>query len=405
MIVTFHIRGFGMSLSYRKPLALLSSGHGCIDLCQGAIPALLPTLMVQRHLTYTAAAGLIFAANITSSIIQPAFGHYADRVRASWLMPLGLLLAGMGLACASIAGSYWLIALCVGLSGIGIATFHPEAARLMNEVAGKQKATGMSIFALGGNIGFALGPLAITALLVLLGLRGVGVLLIPLVLMALILLFATRNSLAHSENKRARNRQAGQKDAWWTFARLTGVILCRSIIFYGLNTFLPLYWISVLHQSPAAGGVALSMLLFVGLVGTFSGGRLADRYGRRRIVLLAFSLLLPCLLLFVLIGPLSPLLAWALLVPIGWGLFAPFSVMVVMGQELLPNHVGTASGVTLGLALTVGGLTAPLLGRVADLYGLSFALVGLAFLPLIAVGGALTLPRTEAEAVRLLAEG
>ncbi len=382
-----------MSLLNHKAVALLSTAHGCVDLCQGAIPALLPTLMIQHHLTYTAAAGLIFATNITSSLIQPAFGYYADRTRALWLMPLGLFLAGGGLALASIVSSYWLIACCVGLCGIGIAIFHPEAARSMNVFAGKQKATGMSWFSLGGNIGFALGPLAITILLVWFGLKGMSVLLIPLILMTLILSFTTKNNTYKGESKQVVERQTGQTDNWWGFARLTGVIVCRSIIFYGLNTFLPLYWISVLHQSQASGGTALSVLLFTGLIGTFLGGRLADRYGRRRVVLGAFSLLFPCLVLFVLLSPLSSLLAWILLAPIGVTLFAPFSVMVVMGQEFLPNHIGTASGVTLGLAVTIGGITAPLLGRVADLYGLSFALVGLTFLPLLAIGGALTFPK------------
>jgi FSR family fosmidomycin resistance protein-like MFS transporter len=382
-----------MFLLNRKAVALLSTAHGCVDLCQGAIPALLPTLMIQQHLTYAAAAGLIFATNITSSLIQPAFGYYADRTRTLWLMPLGLLLAVSGLALASIVPSYWLIACCVGLCGIGIAIFHPEAASFMNTVAGKHKATGMSVFSLGGNIGFALGPLVITTLLVWLGLKGTSILFIPFALMVLILFVTTKNSSSKNLSKQETGHQTGQTDNWWAFARLTGVIVCRSIIFYGLNTFLPLYWISVLHQSQTSGGTALSVLLFTGLIGTLAGGRLADRYGRRRVVLGAFSLLFPCLVLFVLFSPLNSLLAWILLAPIGVALFAPFSVMVVMGQEFLPNHIGTASGVTLGLAVTVGGITAPLLGRVADLYGLSFALVGLAILPLLAIGGALTFPK------------
>ncbi len=380
-----------MSLLNRNAVALLSTAHGCVDLCQGAIPALLPTLMVQQHLTYTAAAGLVFATNITSSLIQPALGYYADRTRALWLMPLGLLLAAGGLALASVVASYWLIACCVGLCGIGIALFHPEAASFMNTVAGKRKATGMSVFSLGGNVGFALGPLAIAALLVWLGLKGTSILFIPFTAVAFILFVVIKPS--KSKSRQETDRSTEQTDNWWAFARLTGVIVCRSIIFYGLNTFLPLYWISVLHQSQASGGTALSVLLFTGLIGTLSGGRLADRYGRRRVVLGAFSILFPCLVLFVFLSPLSSLLAWILLAPIGITLFAPFSVMVVMGQEFLPNHTGTASGVTLGLAVTIGGVTAPLLGRVADLYGLSFALVGLAILPLVAIGGALTFPK------------
>src|SRR6266567_4714120 len=151
-----------MQLHHRTFPFLLAVGHACIDLCQGAIPALLPTLLIQRHLSYTAAAGLIFAANVVSSVIQPLFGHIADRLRIPWLMPAGLFIAGSGLALSSLFSQYWLIALCMGISGIGIAVFHPEAARLVHELAGKQKATSMSIFSLGGNIGFALGPMVMT---------------------------------------------------------------------------------------------------------------------------------------------------------------------------------------------------------------------------------------------------
>jgi FSR family fosmidomycin resistance protein-like MFS transporter len=150
-----------------------------------------------------------------------------------------------------------------------------------------------------------------------------------------------------------------------------------------------------LHQSQAAGAAALSTLLFAGLAGTLLGGRLADRYGRRRVVLLALGMLFPLLLLFVFVSPVNLFLAWVLLIPLGICLFAPFSVMVVMGQSYLPNHVGTASGVTLGLAVTVGGITAPLLGKVADLYGLAPALVGLACVSVLAIGCALMLPPEE----------
>jgi FSR family fosmidomycin resistance protein-like MFS transporter len=309
------------------------------------------------------------------------------------MLPFTLLLAGGGITVASIVANYWAIALCVGLSGIGIAAFHPEAARLMYEMAGKRKATGMSMFSLGGNIGFALGPLVITVLLLLFGLYGTTVLILPLALMAAILAVLVKSTSSPGHEERNGREHHSQRDHWWAFSLLTGAIICRSMMFYGLNTFLPLYWIGVLHQSKAAGGTALSVLLFAGLVGTALGGRLADRFHRRRVVLMAFILLLPCFLLFVLLGPLHPMLAWVLLVPVGLSLFAPFSVMVVMGQEYLPNHVGTASGVTLGLALTVGGIAAPLLGRIADLYGLSLALSLLALMPLLGLGCAFSLPQ------------
>jgi len=380
----------------RKAIALLSAGHACVDLCQGTIPALLPALIVAQHLSYTAAAGLVFAANAASSVIQPFFGYFADRLRVPWLMPAGVLIAGSGLAIASLVPGYWLIALCMCISGVGIAAYHPEAARLMHYTAGKRKATGMSMFSVGGNLGFALGPLSMTAVLVVFGLRGTPVLLAPLAVTALLLLLYNKGMTAARDETLPQDKsEKSRSDAWGPFLRLTATLMCRSMTFYGLNTFLPLYWIAVLHHSQAAGGVVLSVLLLAGLSGTLLGGRLADRYGRRFVVLTGLGMLVPCLLLFLLVSPRSPVLAVAMLVPLGLALFAPASVMIVMGQEYLPNRVGTASGVTLGLAVSVGGIAAPLLGRVADLYGISIMLAGLALLPLVGFVCAFTLPRVS----------
>ncbi len=379
----------------RPSVAALSVGHLCIDLCQGAIPALLPFLLIERHLSYTAAGSLILATNLASSVIQPLFGRFADRFSVPWLMPAGLLLAGTGLALAGFAPNYWLIALSVALSGIGIAAFHPEAARLMHTAAGKKRATGMSIFSIGGNLGFALGPLLTSAFLLAFGLGGAALFIIPMGIISLILIrfFGRFLSFHHESKQPVSTEETPRLNAWGPFARLTATVMCRSMIFYGLNTFLPLYWVVVLHQSSAAGDTALTLLLAAGVIGTFLGGRLADRYGRRIVVLGAFGALTPLLLAFVILSGTSLPIALLLLVPLGMALFVPFSVMVVMGQEYLPNYVGTASGVTIGLAVTIGGITAPLFGHLADLYGIHTALMYLAFVPLLGTGLALTLPR------------
>jgi len=385
----------------RRAIALLSAGHACVDLCQGAIPALLPALIVAQHLSYAAAAGLVFAANVASSVIQPLFGHFADRLKIPWLMPMGVLIAGGGLALASAAPGYWLKALCMCISGIGIAAFHPEAARVTHYIAGSRKATGMSMFSVGGNIGFALGPLVMTALLVTAGLGGTPAIMAPLAVTALLLfLNSSRMTIVGDETMPQSKSEGSRSDAWGPFLRLSTALMCRSMVFYGLNTFLPLYWIAVLHRSQAEGGIALSVLLLVGLAGTLLGGRLADRFGRRLVVVTALGILTPSLLLFVLLSPRSPVLAVAMLVPLGLSLFAPTSVMVVMGQEFLPNHVGTASGITLGLAVSVGGIAAPVLGRVADVYGIAIMLAGLALIPVVAFGCAFTLPSASTK-VRL----
>lgn len=382
----------------RRSISLLTLGHVCIDICQGAVPAFLPFLIVERHLSYTAAAGLVLAANLVSSVVQPLFGQLADHHPAPWLLPAGLLVGGTGLALAGLAPTYWLIALAIALSGIGVAAFHPAAARLMNTAAGSKRATGMSIFSIGGTIGFALGPLLTTALLLAFGLGGATLLIVPEVAISIVLInfFPRFLSLQKGGIQRKDTECTTQVDAWGPFALLTAAIVGRSIIFYGLNTFLPLYWIVVLHQSKAAGGFALTVMLLAGAIGTLIGGRMADLYGRRIVVITALSLLTPLMLIFVMFSTVNTVLALLLLIPIGAALFAPFSVMVVMGQEYLPSRVGTASGVTLGLAVTVGGISAPLFGRVADLYGIHTALFGLALVPVLATAVAVALPRPRA---------
>jgi FSR family fosmidomycin resistance protein-like MFS transporter len=156
----------------RPGLALLSVSHLAADINQGAIPVMLPYFIAAYGLSYSAAAGLMLAVTVSSSILQPILGQISDRHSTPWLVPVGLLVAGGGLALSTIMPVYLLIAVAIGFSGIGIAAFHPEAARFVNIVAGGRKATAMSVFSLGGNLGFAVGPLLGTALMLAFGLQG-----------------------------------------------------------------------------------------------------------------------------------------------------------------------------------------------------------------------------------------
>jgi MFS transporter, FSR family, fosmidomycin resistance protein len=379
----------------QQHIALLSFSHIVMDMNQGALPALLPFLITRHNLSYTAAAGIVFAANISSSLIQPLFGFFAERLSRSWLIPVTLLIAAAGISFTGIAPNYWLIFALVAFGGLGVAAFHPEAARLANIVAGEKKVTAMSIFVTGGYLGFAIGPLVTTALLLLFDLKGTLCLMVPATVMALV--FARTGSRLSTFRKDHETtiveRIDRNRDAWGPFGRLSLTVISRAIIFFALNTFLPLYWIDVLHQSKAAGGMALSVFFTAGVIGTILGGRCADRFGYRKVVLgplIALSFILP-IWLFVH----NVLFATLLLVPIGFLLFGSFSPLVVMGQKYLPNHVGLASGVTLGLAVTVGGITAPLLGRIADGYGIRSALMAVVFLPIVSTCLAFTLPTPE----------
>src|SRR5436305_3508742 len=149
----------------RRGIGVLSAGHACVDMCQGAVPALLPFLVAQRGYSYGAASALVLAATVASSIVQPLFGLASDRRSMPWLMPAGLLVAGIGLAVAGLVHPYGLTFAAITLSGLGVAAYHPEASPYANYVSGRRRATGMSLFSVGGNAGFALGPLVVTPLL------------------------------------------------------------------------------------------------------------------------------------------------------------------------------------------------------------------------------------------------
>ncbi|MCU0531566.1 MAG: MFS transporter [Syntrophales bacterium] len=266
---------------------LAALGHLFTDLNQGAVPALLPFFIAEYHLSYAAAAGLVAALSIASTVIQPLFGFYADRLSKPWLIPAGVAMAGCGVAFSTLLPDYWFAVAMIVLSGIGIAAFHPEGARLVHNHAGDKKATAMSVFAVGGQMGIALGPIMAAVVVSAWGLRGTAFLSIPFVLMAAFLAVQlTGKGGGPAAAKGAAGAQAGEKagDQWGPFAIVTGVVIIRSIIFYGLNTFIPLYWIHVYQQSTTAAGTALSIMFGAGVAGTLWGGRLADTYGHRRTV-------------------------------------------------------------------------------------------------------------------------
>jgi FSR family fosmidomycin resistance protein-like MFS transporter len=373
-----------------KAIALLSAAHLSDDVNQGVIPAMLPFFIATNHLSYAAAAGLVLAQTLSASVMQPLFGMMADRRPAPWLIPAGLSLAGIGVALSGIAPNYGLIFAAIALSGLGISAFHPEAARRVRYLSATRQATTMSLFTVGGMVGFAIGPLFITPTLIAFGTRGALILAMPVLIMAT----AVSWRLPHlSATTGARHSRGGAHviaeapERWADFIRLTAVVIFRSIVFFGLNTFIPLYWTRVLHGSTAGAAYALTTMLSAVAIGTLVGGRLADSHGRRIVIVVSLAVVVP--LILMLLGSANRLAVGLLLVPVGLVLAASNSVVVVMAQEYLPNRVGLAAGVTLGLSMTIGGLAMPLFGVIADHYGLSRALFLLAFLP--AIGFALSL--------------
>jgi MFS transporter, FSR family, fosmidomycin resistance protein len=372
-------------------LGFLALGHMVIDINQGSFPVILPFLKDALNLSYAATGLIVLAANITSSLIQPLFGYLADKTARRWLLPLSVLLSAVGLGFLGLAPSYGAVLALVVITGFGVAAYHPEGYRTATAVAGDRKATGVSIFSTGGNIGIALGPPLLTVLLTTYGLPGsLGMLVPGLLVAALLTAVLPRLSAPAPTVARDRASAAGARTLVGAMGLLILVVAIRSWTQLGFTTFMPFYWKDVLHGDPRLVGTLLAVFLGAGAIGTLAAGPVADRVGVRRYVVSVFLLATPLAVsfLFVTGGP----LVFVLLALLGFVLVSTFTVSVVLGQAYLPRNPGMASGLIVGFAIGAGGVGASALGWVADHWGLTAALGISAVMPLAGFLVALFLP-------------
>ncbi|WP_084958897.1 MFS transporter [Thermoactinospora rubra] len=367
-----------------KPIVALSAGHACVDVYQGAVAALVPFLVAERAYTYAAASGVVLAASLLSSVAQPLFGALTDRWPLPWLLPVSTLLAGLGIALSGLSGSYAVTLGLAAVSGLGIAAYHPESARVARIAAGGSH-TAMGWFSLGGNLGFAAAPLLVAAVVAAGGLRFTPLLAVPAVVGCLLCLPVLRG-LNSPVRPAARDASpAGRDDVASdaasdaaSFVRLSLAVVCRSVVFVGLSTFISLYVPARAGGGTAAGTAALFVLYLGGAVGTVLGGGLAGRWGRVTVVRASYLLSVAAVAGVVLVpGPAIYLFVALACV----GLYVPFSLQITLAQDYLPTRVGTAGGVTLGLTVSVGGLAGPLIGALADATSLQTALAPLIAMP------------------------
>jgi len=379
-------------------MTLLSGGHLATDFANGALPALIPYFKDRFGLSYTLAAVLMLASTASSSVVQPLFGLWSDRRGALWLLPGGVALAGVGIALAADAPSYALVVVLVVVSGLGVAAFHPEGSKFAAYASGTRRASGMSAFSVGGNIGYAFGPIAAGAVVAAFGLRGGLLLAVPGAVLALALLRRYRflGSFAPAADAPARH-DAGP-DRPGALILLLGVIAFRSCAWFGLITFVPLWEVSLGHGK-SAGSHLLALMLLAGGIGTIAAGRAADRFGRRPVLLASLVATPPLIGAFIVVGGAIGAVCLAL---VGVCVIGTFGVTMVMSQEYLPSRIGTASGLSIGMSVGLGGFAAVALGAVADSIDLRAALWVAAAAPLVSVAlGALLPSSREVPEVRL----
>ncbi|CAL9606966.1 Fosmidomycin resistance protein [Streptomyces sp. enrichment culture] len=379
-------------------ISLLAVGHACVDIYQGAVAALIPFFVAERDYTYAVASGIVLAASLLSSVAQPVFGALTDRWAMPWLLPVSTLLGGVGIALSGLSGSYGLTLVFVAVSGIGVAAYHPESARVAR-LAGEGSHSAMGWFSVGGNIGFALAPLMVSAVIGNGSLRWTPVLVLPALVGAALCVPVLR-VLARPGAATSRTKAPRGADDVASFVKLSLAVVCRSVVFTGLSTFVSLYAQQRVQGGTTAGTIALSLLFLGGAVGSVLGGALAGRYDRVRVSRWSY-LLSVAAVTGVIHAPGPAMFLFVALTSVG--LYVPFSLQITLGQDYLPSRIGTASGVTLGLTVSVGGLTSPLLGHLADSIDLKTALTPLIAMPVLSWLLFRALPEPAAPALRAVA--
>jgi FSR family fosmidomycin resistance protein-like MFS transporter len=385
----------------RQGIGLLSLAHLVNDANQSALPAIIPWLVSHRDLSLAAAASLVLAMNLSSSVVQPLFGHLSDRRSMIWVIPVAMFVGTAGVAMIGLAPTLPLMLGGALVSGIGVAAFHPESSRFSNYFAGAKRAAGMGWFTVGGYLGLALGPIVVTPLLLAFGLRGTAALLFPAAIVATLLWREMPRFADVRREARRSHREREAVDDWRGFSALTLTVGLRSVAFLAAVTFMPVFAIRVTHVDAPLGSAALAALLLAGASGTVWGGQLADRIDRRRVISLSLFLTASFGIAMVLMARFAPFYPLLVLLAVCYGVSIGLSagVVVVLGQEYLPKRIGVASGVTLGLAVTVGGLAAPLFGAIGDRYGLPHVLATAALCTLLAFLASFLMPRVAASGI------
>lgn len=370
-----------------RMLFAISIAHLLNDSLQAVIPALLPIVEKNLALTFTQVGMILLVMNLTSSVLQPFVGYFSDRKSIPLLPPLALIVSGLGMLALAFSGNYYFVLLAVACVGIGSAIFHPEASRFAHLASGPRRGLGQSIFQVGGNAGQALAPLMTILVFANLGQTGAAWFLLPALLASGILLYV---ALWYRGQQRLKKATAApvtytnRNKRLIALGLLIVIVSVRSWMNAGYQSFYQFYLMYVKDMDYANAQLVIFGFLFAGAIGTFFGGPLSDRFGKRNLLIISTLGSLPLTLLTPYV---SGFWAFPLLVISGFIMLSSFSVTVVYAQELLPGKIGTVSGLIIGLAFGMGGMGALVFGYLADLYSLSFVILLCSFLPLIGFMG------------------
>ncbi|MDR1397853.1 MAG: MFS transporter [Desulfarculales bacterium] len=361
-------------------LTALVLGHIAVDLNQGALPAILPILKERMNLSYAESASILMTMTFFSSIIQPVFGYMSDRWDLSWILPVGVLIAGIFFALLAFVSSYSMTLLLVFISGLGVAAYHPQGAKEAL-LCSPRRVISMSWFMVGGNFGNGLGPIAIMGCYAVMGDQGTLLFALPALAVALILIRAMRNTEQHDMMAQALHvtpRPIGKR--FRPMFLLLLAVMFRASMQTGLMIFLPFYAMQNLGADTVTAAALLTFYLVVGSAGTLAGGHIAQRIGPRRFFLISVVLVTPASAFFLLTEGGFFFYLWLGLT--GATLMATWSSMLVMAQDILPDRSGMAAALMVGVSIGSGGVGATLLGFVADIWGVMLVMTIMVTFPL-----------------------
>ena len=351
--------------------------HCINDFGQGSLAALIPFFIANFGLNYYQSASIIFCNTVVASVAQPILGYVADRWRVPWFIPVGFTVTLVSISAIALATSYEMILALSLIAGIGAALFHPEAALLVNRTQSNELGNAMGRFAVGGSAGFALGPLLAGGVYVFGGQflwLFTAIALIGVLLYVYAFTGSAATDVIGESKSSAKSTNTGAND-WVSFGKLFFVIASRSILFSVLSIFIPILYITVINGEASASSLALTMYFAMGAVLTYMGGALSDKLGFLKTVRLGNLIFLPSVLIFIFVPNIWGF--FGAMIPMAFGVFSQYGPITVLGQKYLAKNAGFASGITLGLGITLGGLVAPYVGHLADIYDVQTALMTL----------------------------
>ncbi|MGE7918911.1 MFS transporter [Viridibacillus sp. NPDC093762] len=361
------------------------------DTLQAVIPAMFPVLESERGLTFTQLGFISFVLNMVASVLQPVVGYFSDKKQKPYALPLGMTSSFIGMAGLAFAADYWMILVSVIFLGFGSAIFHPEGSRVSFMAAGSKRGLSQSIYQVGGNSGQALAPLISGFILVPFGQKGAAWFLIVAAIGIIVLSKISAWYKKQLEEERLSKKKKEiisslpkmtKKQVGIALGLLMMVIFVRSFYVTNITSFYIFHLMDKYGLTIQKGQLIIFVFLAIGAVGTFFGGPMADKLGRKNIILL--SVLVPMPLALIL--PYVPL--WGvivLLILIGFFIMLSFSVTVVYAQELVPSKIGTMAGLTVGLAFGMGAIGAVVIGIMMDHYGIFKTMVVISVLPILAL--------------------